>query len=204
MQSAKKVATAQLSQQFPLYFSIDFDFAFTNASWPVAVSSCAPEDLKRRLAAALISHQLGTKSIDYTLKRYMAGSVYPEADRSRLDLQLTAAINEKNDDYTDFVLLASCLEHKLAGSMVAEWTLIRLPFAIGVMIACAHRGAFFEVCTLARACLEQMAWAARVHGENNVADIEQTSATRAISEIKHIVGYTGKLYGWLRARPQTS
>jgi hypothetical protein len=44
--------------------------------------------LKRKIAAAVVSEFIGLGSVDYVLKRYLAGVTYREENGSRLDLRI--------------------------------------------------------------------------------------------------------------------
>lgn len=193
----EKSIEARLRTHFPLYFSMDFDFCFSNLSWPIAMEAAAPNELKRRVMAAALSYQMMNKSIDYTLKRYVGDQAYEDGDGDRLDVRICDAIHDKCDQFSDYVVLTSYAKEKPSSAAIAEWTLLRIPFSIRLMLSCANRGAFFEVCALARATLEQLAWSIGCHAADERDEITGISATKSIGLLKRSVPPAGRLYGWL-------
>jgi hypothetical protein len=187
------------SSQFPVFLGHDYDLSFPNLAWPIGLKSTFPEELVRRVLAAAISLQAGNSGIDYTYKRYLKGQRHPVCDGARLDWRIEQEIIKKFGHFDDLLYQVTAHGEKPIGVIISEWTFIRLSFSINVLKSCAQRGALFECCAIARTLLEQIAWAHRVHRISDPEEIKETSATKAISDVKSTCPMAGRLYGWLSA-----
>ena len=138
------------------------------------------------------------KSVDGVLKRYMDDVNYPDGDDRRLDiLQVERAVRVGMQAVHDSVMLVSSLGEKRVGQVVGEWTILRAPFSMELLLAVAHRGALFEPLTIARMMLEQLAWAAAALEEIDDERVAEISAQASIRTLKRVAPLAGRLYGWL-------
>ena len=185
-------------KNFPIFSYEDYDFGL-NVAWPIGLKSTYPEELIRRIGAAVISLHMGNTAVDYTYRRYLKGRRYEMNDGSRLDLCISREIKNKSAALSSSLSLITELEPKNDGQFVSEWTFLRIPFAIEFLLSCANRGAFFESAAIARMILEQIAWCNAIDGLTDVAVIQKTSATKSIGILKQRFEGVGQLYGWLSA-----
>lgn len=185
-----------VSKQCPLFLHEEYDLTFPNAAWSIGLKSTYPDELLQRIAAAFISLQAGNRSIDYTLKRYVKGK-YNTNDGSRLDLRIDEVVRRKMAGLSDLIFQVTCRESKHQGQVLCEWTYLRIPFSIGMLLSCGHRGALFESVALARMILEQIAWACKVDAMDDVSSIQRTSASKAIGDLGKYSPASKRLYGWL-------
>jgi hypothetical protein len=190
--------TQTTRSQFPLFSYEEFDFAF-ETGWPIGLKSTYPEELIRRIAAARVSFQLGNSGIDYTYKRYLKDKTYPVDDGSRLDLRVSRFVEEHLELLFELISRTTALEPKREGEIICEWTYLRIPFALKFLLSCANKGALYESVAIARMALEQIAWAVKVDELSEHEAIQNTSATRAVSNLKTLSPGVGPLYGWLSA-----
>ena len=133
----------QRSSALPIFSYEDFDFGFKNSAWPIGLKSTYPEELVRRVAAAMISYHAGNSGIDYTYKRFLKNKSYKIDDGSRLDLRISKTISHRLNLLDDLIYRITALEPKRNGEVISEWTFMRVPFSIKFLISCANRGAFF-------------------------------------------------------------
>jgi hypothetical protein len=84
----------EFTKNFPLFPAQHFDFAFSNAPWPIGMHSTAPASLKKKVAAASGSHFLRVKSIDRVLKEYLSEVEYEETDPDRIDFRILRTVNQ--------------------------------------------------------------------------------------------------------------
>ena len=185
-----------LREQCPLFLFEEFDLTFPHAHWRIGLNSTYPGELKRRIAAAVISFQLGLRSVDYTLKKYIEDD-YETGNPSRLDLRISSALTQKADNFSDLIFQVTCVGPKRQGQILSEWTYLRAPFSLTFLLSCANRGAFFEAIAIARTLLEQIAWASKIDSLDDAEAIKTTSASKAVSELRNLVPGAGRLYGWL-------
>jgi hypothetical protein len=191
-------AESNLQESFPLFPAQQYDFFFDEPLWPIGLQSTAPNELKRRVAAARASVFLGLKSVDGTLKRYLKDRKYPEGDDQRLDLRVTREINAATETISKAILLISSLgDKKRLGEILGEWTLMRTPFSMDILLSCANRGALFEPLTIARMMLEQLSWSFAAMGEKNDEQLSKIGAQASIGILKTVVPEAGRFYGWL-------
>jgi hypothetical protein len=182
---------------FPVFSNEEYDFSFKRHHWPVGLKSTFPEELIRRIGAAVLSYQAGNSAIDYTYKRYFKDHPYVMDDGSRIDLKISREIKHKMDLLSEAVYQVSSLEPKKGGAFISEWTFLRIPFSIKFLLSCANRGAFFEGTAIARMILEQVAWANAIDHLDDFEVVKRTSATKSIGLLKAEFENVGRLYGWL-------
>jgi hypothetical protein len=197
--SAKKSAPPKdaAAKHFPIFSYEDYDFTFHKSAWPIGLKSTYPEELVRRVGAAMISLQMGNSAIDYTYKKYLKDHTYEMDDGSRLDLRLSREIKKKTSLLSALISEVTGLGPKKDGQFICEWTFLRIPFSINFLLSCANRGAFFESAAIARMALEQIGWANSVDPLEDFESVQKTSATKSIGALKDRFGGAGRLYGWL-------
>jgi hypothetical protein len=186
-----------LALQFPIFSYEDYDFGFQFPLWPIGLKSTYPEELVRRIAAAVISYSQGNSAIDYTYKTYLKDKSYEMNDGSRIDLRIAGSISGRMRAFADLIFLVTAHEEKRQGEILCEWTFLRTPFAINFLLSCAQKGAFFESAAVARMILEQIAWAIGINALEDNSQIQNSSATKAIGLLRKICPAAGELYGWL-------
>lgn len=156
----------------------------------------SPPEFRRRVLAATISYQLQLKSIDYTLKRYVAPDTYEEDDTS---------MGDKVSDYLKSSVYI--LEEELKklhntgdiefGIFGAEVTLYKIQNALDTARILANRGLLLEVLPILRLALEMIAWAhvaIRIKDEQKVVSLKAQSC---ISNLKREYQTAGQIYGYL-------
>jgi hypothetical protein len=187
----------ELSRHFPIFSREDFDFCLDHSPYPIGLKSTYPEELVRRVAAALVSFRAGNSGIDYTYKRYLKEHKYELDDGSRLDLRISREIKSSMHLLDALIFQTTAVEGKRRGEVVAEWTFLRIPFAVKSLLSSAHQGALFESVAIARMILEQIAWATKIDAYESDKDIQNTSSTKSISALSKYCCCAGPLYGWL-------
>src|SRR5829696_6279385 len=92
---------SELEARLPVYQRHDFEVLLSEMGWPIGIDSDYPAELRRRLHAASASYQMGNKSVDHVLKRYLVDVNFDEASTDRLDKKiawfLTARLEALND-----------------------------------------------------------------------------------------------------------
>lgn len=187
---------AKVAEQFPLFRYEDYDVRFQYEPWPIGLKSTYPEELIRRVATAVASLQMRNR-MDYTYKRYAGEHSYKVDDGSRLDWRAARLVCAQADVLSDLIYQTSTLQPKRQGEVLSEWTFLRAPFCMKFLVSCSHRGAFFECVAIARMLLEQIAWACRVDALEDMDEIRQVSAIKAVGVLKGLCPAAGPLYGWL-------
>jgi hypothetical protein len=185
------------AKQFPIFSYEDYDFEFKKRGYPIGLKSTYPEELVQRVSAARLSYLLRLKSVDYTLKQYLNEVKYEMGDGSRLDLRVSATLKHRTELLSALISRLSERPNKSNGEAIGEWTLLRVPFATKILLSCANRGALFESVAIARMLIEQVAWATKVNGLDDILEIQNTSATKAVAHLKTLCPSAGRLYGWL-------
>lgn len=188
-------AASPLFDQLPLFQLRDFDILL-NQSWPVGVDSDYPSELRTRLSAASISFQMGNKSVDNVVKRYLKDLTYEQSSTDRLDKRIARFLKEELSRL-DRTLAELAPGKPALGQMVSKWTFMRLPFSFDLAITCAQRGALFECLAIVRMILEQMAWSLDIRLLNDFNEITSRQASQSIRAIKSIHPAAGSFYGWL-------
>jgi hypothetical protein len=185
------------TKNFPLFPAQHFDFAFSNAPWPIGMHSTAPASLKKKVAAASISRFLRVKSIDRVLKEYFSEIAYKETDPDRIDFRILRIINQSFSTHREAIIYITGIGVKSMGQTIGEWTLMRAPFSIDSVLYCANCGALYECMSLARMMLEQLAWAHRAILESDDEKVSKIIAQDGIGPLKPLLPGVGRLYGWL-------
>ncbi|MDF1633348.1 hypothetical protein P0086_12470 [Mycoplana sp. MJR14] len=184
-----------ITRLYPLFPSLDFDSAFVNAAWPIALCSSYPAELKERLLAALISLQFGLKSVDYTRKNYV--HEFEDEEASREDVKIASFLKESHSFL--YLLVEELTHHEdgTVGRILAEFALLRQEFSFLQLLAIANRGALFEGLVVARMQIEQLAWICAVDREPDPEKARRIQAQSSLSKLKRIEPRVGKLYGYL-------
>jgi hypothetical protein len=184
------------TEQFRIQSEVDLDFVIAQDSGlPVGMTRHSPPAFRRRVLAAVISYQLGLRSIDYTLKRYVEPSLYDGEDSSL------------GDEASDYIrgsirllmreLLKLHTEAPAFGEFGAEITLYRLPHALDIARMMSNRGLLLEVLPILRLSLEMMAWAGAAFNIKDEREVISLKAQSCISEMKRFYRTVGKIYGYL-------
>jgi len=120
--SAKKSAPPKdaAAKHFPIFSYEDYDFTFHKSAWPIGLKSTYPEELVRRVGAAMISLQMGNSAIDYTYKKYLKNRTYEMGDGSRLDLRISREIKKKTSLLSGLVSEVTGLGQKRDGQFICE------------------------------------------------------------------------------------
>ena len=198
MAKVQEQGTVDFLAAFPIFTMQDFDLVLGNGlGWPVATRSYVPEEFVKRLTAAAISYQLANNSIDHVYKTYLKDFSYSVQDRGRLDCRAFDFVSEQANKFSNLLFEVTSVEPKNLGEMVGEWTLLRFPFTIQLMLMCANRGALFETISIARTVLEQLAWALAVELDDDADEIKGRSASKSIPKLKPLYSTAGSFYGWL-------
>jgi hypothetical protein len=154
----------------------------------------SPPEFRRRVVAAVISYQLQLRSIDYTLKRYVASELYEGEDLSLGD----AASDYLRDSVTKLMKeLRNLHTHPTFGIFGAEITLYRLPHSLDTARMLSNRGLLLEVLPILRLCLEMIAWANAAFYMQDEDEIVALKAQSCISGIKNVYKTAGRIYGYL-------
>lgn len=175
----------------------EFDFYFKIFPWEIGLQSTCPADLKRKIAAVVISEKLGLRSLDYVIKNYLSNVTYSEEDSKRLDHRIRSFVSNKMSEFEAAIRILAPLPNKTLCRTVSEWTLSRAPFSMELLAHCGQRGALFEALAIARMMFEQLAWAYAINAEIEDDAVRDLSASRAITSLKSEICFAGKLYGWL-------
>jgi hypothetical protein len=183
--------------QFEIQSTADLDFVISqDFGRPVGMTRASPPEFRRRILAAAISYQLGLRSIDYTLKRYVRPDTYvieevglgdTVSDFLRDSLELLTS--ELRDLHTQINLTF--------GIFGAEITLFKVPESLDMARMLANRGLFLEVLPILRLCLEMMAWSATAYYLKDEDKVMRLKAQGCISRMKPIYESTGRMYGYL-------
>jgi len=160
-------------------------------------------NLKQNLTAVSVASTLGLASVDYARRTYVPNepskisggeggpvsthSAYVDAYQAARAyvLKCEEALTTNPDvELTMGTFAASVALERLRSGFTAAHTL----YSLGLNI---------EGDAVARQVLEQIAWAIAASEVTSEEEVEKVSATRAISNLKRIAPYAGRLYGWL-------
>jgi hypothetical protein len=119
-----------LKDSFPLFQQGEFDFYFENAPWPIGLQSTLPNELKKKIAASVISEALGYSSVDGVMKRYLEDIAYPDGNHNRLDWRIRTHVSSSMDVFHGELEKVARLPNKPFGSVLSEWTLCRAHFSM--------------------------------------------------------------------------
>ena len=193
------ISPNRLEAQLPCFQHRDFEILLSDMGWPVGIDSDYPSELRRRLHAASASYQMGNKSVDNVLKRYLATKQFDETPRNRLDKKIEWFLKARLDALNNKLVELTHREAAPLGEVISEWTFLRISFSFGLVLTCAQRGALFECVTLVRAVLEQIAWAIDIRPLDSHAEIQARQASHAITALKRVHRSAGRFNGWLSA-----
>jgi hypothetical protein len=130
-----------IRRHFPLYLFEDYDKTFPMSPWHVGLKSSFPEEVFRRVSAALISVQLGVASMDNIYKKYTKSQSY--AALARLDISAQEFIVSSTECFQRCLIAITHRSEARMGRILFEWTLLRLPFAFRHLLTCANRGGLY-------------------------------------------------------------
>jgi hypothetical protein len=184
------------ARQFHIQSEVELDFVVSQGgAFPVGMQRRSPPEFRRRVLAGAISYQLRLKSVDYTLKRYVAPDQYESEDLSLGDavsdyirnslVSLTNGLRNLQTEYPAF------------GVFGAEITLYRLPHSLDTARMLSNRGLLLEVLPILRLCLEMMAWSNSAFFIPHEDKVVSLKAPSCITDLKNIYETAGKIYGYL-------
>ena len=197
--SGETKATKEQSEwekNFSLTPNLDLNFVIgANRGYPVGLHGRYDNELKRRVAAALLSYLLGGRSIDYVYKKHLDDHNY-DLDRSigsQIDELLEDIISRSRSN------LLELTDRKIAriGEQAADGTLLRALPTLTSSKVLANRGLLFETLCLVRFILEQLAWACGAEpmdDENALLDLRVKSC---VKKLDSIYPTAGRVYGFL-------
>jgi hypothetical protein len=163
----------------------------------VAIHSDASLELKRYVAAAVIAHQLGLRSLDYALKKYAKDlNLKPHTDKERnLCTEILEQVKNNIDQTIEWM---DKVENKPGriGLFSAVAALMRLQASFAIASSLIKRGYNFEALSICRLILEQVAWAYDVH-ELEDETVFKRNPSNSIAKLKKILPEMGRLYGLL-------
>lgn len=185
------------TREFQIESAVELDFVIgQTVGWPIGMESRSPPEFKRRVLAAMISHQLRLKSIDYTLKNYVDADEYERNDET-----LGATVSHYLRGAVQCLKEELCNLHTQGeltfGVLGAELTLYRVPHALDTARLLSNRGLLLEVLPLLRLCIEMIAWANVVFYLKDEEKIIGLKAQSCISKLKDVYSTAGQIYGFL-------
>ena len=163
----------------------------------VGVPVDAPAEVKKRLVGAIVSYHMNLASVDYTIKRYIdpwqARQISEEEQRLVGTLR---SIAERVDALVS--ALANSTPHEGApGVVAAEAALLRLKATFQAALFLVAQAKSFEAAAMVRLIVEQSAWAFAVRSLATEGAIRNTSPTAAVSLLRDVAPFAGRLYGFL-------
>jgi hypothetical protein len=180
---------------FRIQSTAELDFVLESRGWPIGMSRQSPAEFRRRVFAAALSYHMTNKSIDYTLKRYVAEDQF-DNEKIGLGDAVSDQLARCNKFLSDGMKRLHTPEPSF-GVFGAEITLYRIPHVIEVARMLANRGLLLEVLPMLRLVVEMAAWASTafyIEDESKVIDL---SASNCVSKLKRLYPTTGKIYGHL-------
>lgn len=176
------------------YENLDYHLfrEFKSYEFSVAVPRNADEELKRKVHAALKSHVAGIKSVDYVLKKYGNDWRFPDKPKSHEDIIeniLNKVLNELLTilyNFSEDIKEAHSKAPNIMGIVAADLALQRCLSNFEAIAVLMRRGYFIEPRALLRNILEQTAWAYAVINFDHIDEIEKTSSSNSISQLKTI------------------
>lgn len=186
--------------QFPLFPGGELDFFFEGSEDYVLMSDALPNEHKRRLAGAWISAQMGYKSVDYVLNRYLKDQVYPDYNPTRPDRLIRQHVKCSFDKFQDIRLSVESSKNKPEGLSLACFTLIRSAYSAEIAFHAAQQGALYETICCHRMMLEQLCFANSLSEEpSHEFDINKKGRYAEFSCLDKNAPKSGRFYGWLSA-----
>lgn len=183
--------------EFSIHSAVDLDFIISQSSGlPVGMERTSPPEFRRRVLAARISYQLGLRSIDYALKRYVHPEEY-EFDPASLGDEVSDFVRDSLVILKDGLKSLHTTDGITFGIFGAEFSLFKIPESLDSARMLANRGLFLEVLPILRSCLEMGAWAATAFFIGTEEQVVRLKAPTCISNLKSIYSTCGTLYGYL-------
>jgi hypothetical protein len=184
------------ARQFQLTSMADLDFVLGDQfGLPVGAQNRSPEELKKRVATALISYWSGLKSMNYAYDRYVGPENFKE-DRS-LGARIGTFLEETIDNAETNLRKLTFREVIRLGDQIADVNLLRLAMTLRAAKLLANRGLLFETMCLSRFALEQLAWCYVCEQQDDESKILKLEATSCIKPLCRVYPTAGRLYGFL-------
>jgi hypothetical protein len=164
-----------------------------------AVPTDLPPELVKNMAAASLAYFLGVKSIDNTVKQYGA---YLEIDdrvplsKQDKEINYLFQMGKKEIERVKGTISGHFANANSMGAISASAALARLETGFRASGLLIRLGCIFEASSLCRMILEQIAWAYSVH-ELDDEKIFRLSPRKAVKNLKNLLPYAGKTYGFL-------
>jgi len=166
-------------------------------SCAIAVPAAAPDDLKRTVMAALKAHSLGYRSVDYVLRVYGSQWTFPPPEEGRAFLLRTLRAAESVVDNIDEHYSHGTVRPDHVGLFAAEMALARLKPTFRSAMLLIMQGYPFEASAMCRIILEQYGYSYAVFKINDTEKILKVKASKTITNLKRLLPYAGKVYGYL-------
>lgn len=189
--------------EFQIQSSSDLDFVIgQQVGWPIGMTRSSPPEFRRRVLAAAISHQLGLRSIDYAMKRYVKSDQY-EGHKTTIGDSTSDFLREAAEILKDELKQLHTQENLTFGRFEAEITLFKFPEILDLARMLANRGLFLEVLPILRLCLEMTAWSVVSFDTSDEEAVRRLKAHKCVPRIKAIYESAGQvLENHLRHEPR--
>jgi hypothetical protein len=183
--------------EFQIQSSSDLDFVIgQQVGCPIGMTRSSPPEFRRRVLAAAISHQLGLRSIDYAMKRYVKSDQY-EGHKTTIGDSTSDFLREAAEILKDELKQLHTQENLTFGRFGAEITLFKFPEILDLARMLANRGLFLEVLPILRLCLEMTAWSVVSFDTSDEEAVRRLKAHKCVPRIKAIYESAGQVYGYL-------
>jgi hypothetical protein len=179
-----------LAEEFPIYLDTLFDSAIGMGMIPIKHQW--PTSLKRRLAAAFISNNLGI-GMDYALKRYVGNTKYPQSE-NRLDIRAENIILFTLDRIPEIYAFEKPGDAN-PNDFFFSLSFLKSTSTLSAAHTMAQQGYLSETITLCRMALETLAWSVAASHASDHNQILKISTTRAITIANKKFKKFGRLYG---------
>ncbi len=191
----KKEITAKVAALFPLYPTVDFDYAHSNDfnPWTIGFQSNYSPSLKRKLVAAIISEMLGC-SLQTALKKIPEGIDYG-AQEARIDWEINGFLAGELNKLGKNIEAPG--QDGTLGALASGLALCRVPLSFQCLITNANRGYLYESMAVARHILELLGWAYAVRPLLTIEAAEAINPQKTIGKLNKFYPKAGKLYGYL-------
>lgn len=190
----KREVARRVAELFPLYPSVDFDYAHENpfSPWRIGFQSEYSPSLKQKLIASLVSEMLDC-TIQTALKKIPEDIDYGVQPK-RVDKEIAQFCAQ------EVGLLAKYIEapqsSKIEGTFASGLALCRVPHSFQCLLSNANRGYLYETMAIARHILELIGWAHAVRLIPTLEAAEKISPQSTIGTLNKIYPKVGKLYGY--------
>lgn len=179
--------------EFQIQSSSDLDFVIgQQVGWPIGMTRSSPPEFRRRVLAAAISHQLGLRSIDYAMKRYVKSDQY-EGHKTTIGDSTSDFLREAAEILKDELKQLHTQENLTFGRFGAEITLFKFPEILDLARMLANRGLFLEVLPILRLCLEMTAWSVVSFDTSDEEAVRRLKAHKCVPRIKAIYESAGQV-----------